>query len=195
MVQRPTAPEPLADAEQVTAFTRNVLECFGRCDILVCNAAHMPLIPFDELDLEALRRFEAVNVESSFLLAKGFAGDMASRGYGRIVQVASSTTSSPMPGFAGYVTSKMAGIGLVRALAAELGPRGITVNAISPGLTRTESSAKHLPAALFEAVKERQLIKRTEEPADLCGALAFITSEDAGFISGQVLNVDGGATF
>lgn len=82
-----------------------------------------------------------------------------------------------------------------RTLAVELDSKGITVNAISPGLTRTESSPKHLPASLFEAINERQSIKCTEEPAGLCGAQAFITSEDAGFISGQVLNVDGGATF
>jgi NAD(P)-dependent dehydrogenase (short-subunit alcohol dehydrogenase family) len=134
-------------------------------------------------------------VEASLLLAQRLAPDMARRGYGRIVQIASSTIGSPMPGFAAYVTTKMAGIGLTRALAAEFGTHGITVNAISPGLTRTESSAKNLPAALFDAVREGQLIKRTEVPEDLCGTLAFLTSADAGFITGQNFHVDGGATF
>lgn len=185
----------LADAEAVRGFASNVLERFGRCDILVNNAAYMPLVPFAELTLETFRRFEAVNVEASMLLAQGFAPDMASRGYGRIVQIASSAVGNPMPNFTAYITTKMAGIGLVRALAAELGPQGITVNAISPGLTRTAASEKNLPAALFEAVCQQQLIKRNGVPEDLCGLLAFITSEDAGFITGQVLNADGGTVF
>lgn len=185
----------LADADAVRRFAANVLERFGRCDILVNNAAWMPLVPLAELTLETFRRFEAVNVESALLLAQAFAPGMAARGHGRIVQIASSTTGSPMPGFAAYVTTKMAGIGLVRALAAELGPQGITVNAISPGLTRTESSEKSLPPQLFQAVCERQLLKRNGVPADLCGALGFITSDAAGFITGQVLNVDGGVVF
>ncbi|MGK9063731.1 SDR family NAD(P)-dependent oxidoreductase [Stutzerimonas chloritidismutans] len=185
----------LADSEAVQRFASNVLDRFGRCDILVNNAAYMPLIPFAELTIETFRRFEAVNVEASLLLAQAFAPDMASRGYGRIVQISSSTVGNPMPNFTGYITTKMAGLGLVRALAAELGPQGITVNAIAPGLIRTPSSEENLPPALFDAVREQQLIKRNGVPDDLCGLLAFITSDEAGFITGQVLNADGGTVF
>lgn len=185
----------LGDVAALDAFVGRVLERFGRCDILVNNAAYMPLIPFQQLTLGEFRRFEAVNVEAPLLLAQGFAPGMAERGYGRIVQIASSTVGTPMPNFTAYITTKMAGIGLVRALAAELGPQGITVNAISPGLTRTPASEKNLPAELFESVRQRQLLKRNGVPEDLCGLLAFVTSDEAGFLTGQVFNADGGTLF
>ncbi|WP_221800968.1 SDR family NAD(P)-dependent oxidoreductase [Oceanobacter mangrovi] len=185
----------LADADAVAGFAHDVLAHYGQCDILVNNAAYMPLIPFEELTLQEFRKFEAINVEASLVFAQQLAPRMKERGYGRIVQIGSSTTGDPRPGFAGYITTKMAGIGFVRALAAEFGNCGITVNAIHPGLTATESSRKHLPQALFDAVKDLQLIKRTEVPEDLVGVLAFLTSEEAGFITGQALNVDGGTQF
>ncbi len=185
----------LSDAEQVTGFANRVLAHFGRCDILVNNAAFMPLIPLSELSLAQFRKFEAINVEAPLLLAQALAPSMLKHGYGRIVQITSSTVGSPMPGFLSYVTTKMAGIGLVRALAAELSDKGIMVNGLSPGLTKTAESEKNLPPALFEAVKGKQLIKRTEVPTDLCGALLFLTSESCNFITGQNLNCDGGHLF
>lgn len=188
-------PCDLADETQVRGFAAAVRERFGRCDILVNNAAYIPLNPLDRLTLAEFRKVMAVNVEAALLLAQAFAPGMRERAYGRIVNVISSTTSTPMPAFLSYTTSKMASMGMVRALAAELGGCGITVNGISPGLTRTQAAASELPEALFAAVRERQLIKRTEVPDDLVGALAFLTSADAGFITGQVLNVDGGVVF
>jgi NAD(P)-dependent dehydrogenase (short-subunit alcohol dehydrogenase family) len=185
----------LADEASVQGFAAAVLERFGRCDILVNNAAYIPLNPLDQLTLPEFRKVMAVNVEATLVLAQAFAPGMRERGIGRIVNVISSTTSTPMPAFISYTTSKMAAMGMVRALAAELGGSGITVNGISPGLTRTEAAARELPEALFAAVRERQLIKRTEVPEDLVGALAFLTSSDAAFITGQVLNVDGGVVF
>lgn len=188
-------PCDLADGEAVERLAAGVLARFGRCDILVNNAAYMPLLPLERIDRDAFRRFLAINLEAPLILARILGADMAGRGYGRIVQIASSTIGNPMPGFCSYIATKMGGVGLVRGLAAELGPKGITVNAISPGLTKTPSSEKELPAALFEAVVQRQLIKRTEVPEDLCGTLAFLTSEDAGFITGQNIFVDGGTVF
>jgi NAD(P)-dependent dehydrogenase (short-subunit alcohol dehydrogenase family) len=98
----------------------------------------------------------------------------------------------PLRGMAPYVVSKMGVIGMTRAMAAEWGGGGITVNAISPGLTRHEGSAAAQPAFVFEAVRQRQFIPRTEVPDDLAGVLAFLVSDEARFITGQVLNVDGG---
>jgi NAD(P)-dependent dehydrogenase (short-subunit alcohol dehydrogenase family) len=189
----------LANETEVRAFAAAALERYGRIDILVNNAAYIPLNPLEQLTLSEFRKVMAVNVEASLLLAQALVPGMRERGHGRIVNIISSTTNTPMPGFLSYTTSKMAAMGLVRSLAAEVGNcvggSGITVNGISPGLTRTEAAARELPEALFAAVRERQLIKRTEVPEDLVGALAFLTSADAGFITGQVLNVDGGVVF
>lgn len=185
----------LSVPEQIKSFTTSVLETFGRCDILINNAAFMPVIPFDELELAAFRQFEAINVEAPLLMARYLTPSMIENGYGRIVQIASSTTGTPMPGFLAYVTTKMAGIGLTRALAAELSSHGILVNALSPGLTATEESKKNLPPTLFESVCELQIIKRTEAPADLVGAMLFLTSEQCGFVTGQTINCDGGVNF
>ena len=182
----------LADPVDVQRFAAEVLADVGRIDVLVNNAAFMPMARLREMSATLWRQIMSVNVDAPFLLAQAFSVGMAERRWGRIVNLASSTVWGPPPGMAAYASSKMAVIGLTRALASELGGQGITVNAISPGLTRHPGSAAHLPPEAFDAVKARQFIPRTEVPDDLTGALAFLASDDAGFITGQVLNVDGG---
>ena len=182
----------LSDAEQVVKFASNVLSHFGKCDILVNNAAYMPIIPFAQITIEEFRKFEAINLEACFLLAQTLAPKMIEQNYGRIVQITSSSVGSPNVGFLPYISTKMGSIGLVRALANELGEHGILVNGLSPGLTATAESLKNLPPQLFQAVQGRQSLKRTETPEDLCGALLFLTSETCGFVTGQNINCDGG---
>jgi NAD(P)-dependent dehydrogenase (short-subunit alcohol dehydrogenase family) len=182
----------LGNPSAVQAFGERVLALAGRVDILVNNAAFMPIQPYESIEPGLWRQIMTVNVDAPFLLAQAFAPGMAQRGWGRIVNLASSTVWGPPPGFAAYAASKMGVIGLTRGLAAELGAKGVTVNAISPGLTRHPGSAAALPEAAFEHVRSRQFIPRTETPDDLVGALAFLASDASAFITGQVLNVDGG---
>jgi NAD(P)-dependent dehydrogenase (short-subunit alcohol dehydrogenase family) len=182
----------LADPASIAGFVAQALERHGRIDVLVNNAAFMPMLPLASITAALWRQIMSVNVDAPFLLAQAFSSGMAAQGWGRIVNLASSTVWGPPPGMSAYACSKMAVIGLTRALAAELGPQGITVNAISPGLTRHPGSAANVPEAGFEAVRARQFIPRTELPDDLTGTLAFLVSDDARFITGQVLNVDGG---
>ena len=185
-------PCDLAEPEDIVRFAARVIEHAGKVDVLVNNAAFMPMAPLADITAALWRQIMTVNVDAPFLLAQAFSAGMIKRGWGRIVNLASSTVWGPPPGMSAYASSKMAVIGLTRALAAELGPHGITVNAVSPGLTRHPGSAANLPPEAFEAVRARQFIPRTEEPDDLTGALAFLVSDDARFVTGQVLNVDGG---
>lgn len=184
--------------EQVEALARQVQERFGRCDILINNAGIYPMQLFEEITLADWRRVMSVNLDAMFLLAKAFVPGMRQRGWGRIVNLASNTFGMVVEGLVHYVASKGGVIGFTRALATEMGPHGITVNAICPSLTRTPGTLSNpLPGEMttqqfFEGVANLQAIKRIEVPPDLVGAVSFLTSDDCAFITGQTLYVDGG---
>jgi NAD(P)-dependent dehydrogenase (short-subunit alcohol dehydrogenase family) len=183
----------LSDAVATTALADGVLDLYGRCDVLVNNAAHLGRHDFEGLDLDTWRRFHAVNVEAPFLLCSKLVPAMAQRGCGRVVNIVSNTVwSPPAAGLVAYVTTKGALLGFTRALAVEFGRRGVTVNAVAPGLTPTPGSRSDMDPHQFARVREQQALDRSLTPEDVAGTVAFLVSDDAAAITGQALRVDGG---
>jgi len=166
---------------------------FGGAEILVNNAIAYAQGALEELTLEDWRRVHAVGVDGLFLTSRAFVPDMRAGGWGRIINISSSTIGLMLPGLLPYITAKGGVIGFTRALASEVGGAGITVNAVAPGLTRTEMTAAHMSPEFFDWMNSLQAIPRTEVPEDLVGTISFLASEDAGFITGQTIVVDGGA--
>jgi len=172
---------------------------FGRVDIVVNCAGIFPQQDFATMSFADWRKVLAINLDGTFLVTSAFVPAMRTRKWGRVVSMASSTFGSVTTGFAHYVASKGGIIGFTRGLAGDVAADGITVNAIAPGLTRSPGTLVRQPRPGFAtmddefvAVASLQAIKRVEVPDDLVGALSFLTSDDAAFMTGQTLNVDGG---
>jgi NAD(P)-dependent dehydrogenase (short-subunit alcohol dehydrogenase family) len=184
----------LESPPEIAQFATAVLGEFGRCDVLVNNAANQTLTMFNELDLETWQKIQAINVQAPMLLCSALVPGMAARGFGRIINIVSNTFwSPPAPGFVAYIASKGALIGLTRALALEVGDAGITVNAVAPGLTLSRQIVERpIDSDFYEAVRVQQSIKRSLDPDDIARLVAFLASDDAAMITGQAIRVDAG---
>lgn len=182
----------VTDPASVADCVAAIAETAGPPAVLVNNVGTYPVIKWDDLTLDELRRIMAINFESAYLMCKACVPAMRDAGWGRIINVASRTFWLAVPDMAAYLAAKGAVIGLTRSLATELGQHGITANVIAPGLTRTATMEASTPEALFEMTRNMQSIKRTQEPADLVGIVSFLASDDAAYMTGQTVMVDGG---
>jgi NAD(P)-dependent dehydrogenase (short-subunit alcohol dehydrogenase family) len=183
-----------ADASRMA---EEAMKAFGRLDILVNNAAifsSLELRPFEDIPVEEFRRVMEVNIMGVWLCCRACVPHMRRGGYGRIVNLASGAPLKGVPLFLHYVSSKGAVIAMTRGLARELGKDRITVNALAPGFTLSENVAKD-PAHVRqgEITKLTRAIQRDEKPEDLVGTVSFLASEDAAFLTGQTIVVDGGS--
>lgn len=186
----------VSETDQVQGMVEETIRTYGRVDILVNNAAIDPRMRWDEITLEQWDTVMGVNVRSQFLCAKAVFPYMRDQGYGKIVNVSSVTFFTGQKGYVHYVASKGAIIGFTRALAREVGEHRITVNCITPGAVLTETEEEKIgseaSAKAGEMLAAWQCFSRREVAGDLEGAFVFFASPDSDFITGQILNVDGG---
>jgi 3-oxoacyl-[acyl-carrier protein] reductase len=164
---------------------------FGTVNIVVNNAAIYPMATIDDLDIDVWRKTFAVNLEAHFFSAKHLVPRMRIHRWGRFINISSNSIGIALPGLSHYMSSKMGVIGFVRGLANDVACDGITVNAILPSLTNTPGTSG-FPEEFKRSVWEQQAIKRFADPEDIAGPVAFLSSDDAAFITGQAIVVDGG---
>ncbi len=182
----------ISSAESVEAMAQQAVQGFGGIHGLVANAGWANNVggkAYDEIAPEDWDRMMAINVRGTWLTVRA-AGPLMHDG-GAIVIVSSDTIYWGAPRLLHYVTSKSALVGMTRSLARELAPRTIRVNCLLPGLTMGEAT-KEIPPARWCDYAERTMLKRVQQPDDLDGPVAFLLSDDAKFITGQTLAVDGG---
>jgi NAD(P)-dependent dehydrogenase (short-subunit alcohol dehydrogenase family) len=183
----------LSSEASARAAAATVLERHGHCDVLVHCAAAFDRATIAEVDAATWRRVQAVNVESALWLVQAFAPGMAERRFGRIVFIASDTVwAPPNPAMLAYIASKGALLGIMRTLAVTLGADGIAVSAVAPGLTDTPGARTRNGDEHFGAVVRGQALKRPLTPGDTAAAVAYLASDAAAAMTGQVLCADGG---
>lgn len=195
----------VSDGAAADALAREVEQSLGSLDLWVCNAGISKMQAFCDVSEDDLRRTIAVNLMGVFLCGQAAARSMIRQGHGgRIVNIASMAGKrGNAPYLSDYVASKFGVVGLTQAMACELAPHNIRVNCVCPGYVRTSMQDRELDweAALRNSTREEVVqsyiadtaMRRLETPEDVARAVAFLASEDAGFITGEALAVNGGA--
>jgi NAD(P)-dependent dehydrogenase (short-subunit alcohol dehydrogenase family) len=189
----------VSDEAAVQSLIDQVIERFGKIDVLVNNAALYAPLPeqkVTDIDVDTWDKVMAVNLRGSFLMVKHAAPHMIARRYGKIINVGSGTAFRGIPSFLHYVTSKGGIMAFTRALSRELGQHGICVNTLAPGFTLSDSIVEQNPGHVNTARERAVLgraIQRDEYPQDLTGTLVYLAAADSDFVTGQTLAVDGGS--
>jgi pyridoxal 4-dehydrogenase len=178
--------------DDVKRMVDETVSRFGKLDVLVNDAAIVPFTAWDEVTFEEWRRIMSVNLDGVFLTCHYAQRPMRDAGYGRIVNIASNVILAGTPNLAHYVASKGGVFAFTRALAREIGKYGVTVNAVAPGLTETEGVLASPHAEAFDFVQMLQCIPRRGVAADIAPAVAFLASDEAGWVTGQLVVADGG---
>ena len=182
----------ISSEDDVRRLVDDTVSRFGTLDVLVNNAAIVPFTAWDDVDFAEWRRIMAVNLDGTFLCCHHAQKPMREAGYGRIVNIVSNVILAGTPNLAHYVASKGGVFAFTRALAREIGKYGITVNSVAPGLTETEGVMASPHQEAFEFVQMLQCIPRRGVAADIAPAVAFLASEEAGWVTGQLLVADAG---
>lgn len=187
----------VSDEASAVAMAERTLERFGRIDVLVNNAAifsTIPIrrVPIEEITLAEWEQVMAVNLRGVFLASRAVLPAMKRQRAGKIINIASATAFSGSPTRIHYVASKGGVLAFTRTLAREVGPYGITVNALAPGATLSEEHPTDDDLRRHERRVQGQALRRVETPADLVGTLLYLASSDSDFMTGQALVVDGG---
>jgi 3-oxoacyl-[acyl-carrier protein] reductase len=188
----------VADEASCNQLAAASVDKYGRIDILVNNAAMFSTLkmrPFWEIPAAEWDELMAVNVRGVWLAAKAVVPQMRKQASGRIVNISSGVIWMGRPNYLHYVASKGAVLTMTRAMAKELGEFGINVNAVTPGPVYTEVPRETVTPEQREAMIRAQAIKRAAGPQDLEGTVVFLCSDDAAFVTGQTVNVDGGMNF
>ena len=176
------------DAERLVEET---VDRLGGLHVLVNNAGHVARATLEELTLDDWRRMMAVTLDGAFVVSQKAAGHMTSAGWGRIVNVSSLRAMAGYGRGAHYATAKAGLLGLTKALATELGPHGITVNAVSPGYTETDITRDALQTKGTE-IRAKIPVGRVAQPEEIGALIAFLCSDEAGSINGETINANGG---
>lgn len=191
-------PVDVADAASAAAMVAETTERLGAPEVLINNAAVFSTLrikPITEISPDEWDQVLRVNLGGTFLCVQAVIPSMRAAGYGKVVNISSATVWTGRSGYPHYVASKAGIIGLTRALASEMGPMGIRVNAISPGSTQTEVERATITHEARSEMAEHTALRRVQRPDDVVGAVVFLSSPESDFITGQTINVDGGYAF